>query len=36
MYILADGVVSDGGVPQVAVGPLAEIILQVVPNGLCT
>jgi len=36
MYILADGVVSDTGVPQVAVGPLAEIILQVVPNGLCT
>ncbi|MCH6586516.1 MAG: hypothetical protein IH792_05770 [Thaumarchaeota archaeon] len=36
MYILADGVVSDLGVPQVAVGPLAEIILQVVPNGLCT
>ena len=36
MYILADGVVSDVGVPQVAVGPLAEIILQVIPNGICT
>jgi len=36
MYILADGTVSESGTPQVAVGPLAEIILQVIPNGACT
>ncbi len=36
MYILADGTVSDGVTVEMAVGPLAEIILQVVPNGLCT
>jgi len=36
MYILADGTVSESGTQQVAVGPLAEIILQVIPNGACT
>jgi len=36
MYILADGVVTENGTPQVALGPLAEIILQVIPNGACT
>lgn len=36
MYILADGTVSASGVPQIAVGPLAEIILQVVPEASCT
>jgi hypothetical protein len=35
MYILADGTVSESGTTQVAIGPLAEIILQVVPNGPC-
>ena len=35
MYILADGTVSESGTTQVAIGPLAEIILQVIPNGLC-
>ena len=36
MYILADGEVLDDTTPQIAVGPLAEIILQVIPNGPCT
>jgi len=36
MYILADGTVGESGVTQMAIGPLAEIILQVIPNGICT
>jgi len=36
MYLLADGTVSDGVTEQMALGPLAEIILQVIPNGICT
>jgi len=36
MYILADGTVTESGITQMAIGPLAEIILQVVPNGVCT
>jgi len=33
MYVLADGTVSDGGVPHMTLGPLSEVIIQVVPNG---
>ena len=36
MYILGDGTVAESGVTQMAIGPLAEIILQVVPNPPCT
>jgi len=36
MYILGDGTVSDGVTVTVAVGPLAEVILQVVPDPPCT
>ena len=31
MYILADGISNTGGSEEAAVGPLAEVILQVVP-----
>lgn len=31
MYILADGIGTTGGPEQAAIGPLAEIVLQVVP-----
>jgi len=36
MYILGDGTAAESGTTQIAIGPLAEIILRVVPNGLCT
>jgi len=36
MYILADGTISDGTTVQMAVGPLAEVILQVVPGAPCS
>jgi len=36
MYILADGTAAESGITQMAIGPLAEIIIQVIPNGLCT
>ena len=36
MYILADGTAAESGITQMAIGPLAEIILQVIPNGICT
>jgi len=31
MYILADGIGTTGGPEEAAVGPLAEVVLQVVP-----
>ncbi len=34
MYILADGQ-AEGGAVDMAIGPLAEVILQVVPNPPC-
>ena len=33
MYILADGTVSKNDAPEMTLGPLSEVILQVVPNG---
>ncbi len=36
MYLLADGTVSEDDTPHMALGPLSEVILQVVPNGPCT
>lgn len=31
MYLLADGISNSGGPEEVAIGPLAEIVLQVIP-----
>jgi len=36
MYLLADGTVSENDTPHMTLGPLSEVILQVVPNGPCT
>ena len=36
MYLLADGKAAESGVTQRVIGALAEIILQVIQNGVCT